>query len=184
MRTTRPLRLQPSSKLTRSNRSRHVMAAAVEFVPYTPIQKGEKYDLRLIQPHTVISTSYQRRDEGFLKLGSYMSGNNEAGCRCIETQPVIMTFKGEGFKTMQIYVVPREGDSVPAPNEASVELDAAGGELIASMRFEGNATKEACEQTRDRLLQSLKQGKLLFFRIVFRNSRYLSLMRNYVVWPF
>lgn len=159
MRAARPLGLGPGPLKPKGlMRSRIVMATTIEFVPYTPIQKGDVYDLRLLQPHTVISTLYQRRDEGFLKLGSYMSGNNAAECRCVETQPVVMTFRGDGSKIMQIYVVPREGDVAPAPKDSSVELDAAGGELIAAMRFEGSATKEACGETRDKLLQALKQG--------------------------
>lgn len=145
----------------------HVAAASkIEIVPYTPIQKTDKYDLRLIQPHTVVSTPYQRRDEGFLLLGGYLSGNNAKSLRCLETQPVVMTFRPDGFKIMQIYVVPGEtelstGDEpLPAPTEQGVELDAAGGELIAAMRFEGNATKEVCESMRDTLLKCLEKDGL------------------------
>lgn len=148
---------------------RHVVqvrASNLEFIPYTPIQKTENYDLRLIQPHTVVSTPYQRRDEGFLLLGGYLSGNNEKGLRCVETQPVVMTFRPDGSKMMQIYVVPRESETsdsnepLPAPTEREVDLDAAGGELIAAMRFEGNATKEVCERTKDMLLKSLEKDGL------------------------
>lgn len=34
----------------------------------------------------------ERRDEGFLLLGSYMSGNNAGEARCRETQPVVMCY--------------------------------------------------------------------------------------------
>jgi hypothetical protein len=145
----------------------HVVANSnVQFVPYTPIQKTEKYDLRLIQPHTVVSTPYQRRDEGFLLLGGYLSGNNEKSLRCVETQPVVMTFRPDGSKMMQIYVVLRENEGsagdepLPAPTERGCELEVSGGELIASMRFEGNATKEACERTKEELLLALKNDGL------------------------
>ena len=84
-------------------------AAAVEFVPYVLVEKRGGYDLRLIQPHPVVVTAYARRDEGFERLGSYMSGANAAQCRCIETQPIVMTYPPDGPKTMQVYVVAREG---------------------------------------------------------------------------
>ena len=147
----------------RSHKFHVVAAAPIELVPYTPIQKKDTYDLRLIQPHTVAKTFYQRRDEGFLDLGGYLSGANAAECRCVETQPVVMTFRPDGMKTMQVYIVPREGQvedgaPLPAPTTQGVELDAAGGELIAVIRFEGNATKEACERARDQLKKFLEQG--------------------------
>lgn len=74
-------RLSTQRPRPRSWRRRAATCAAVEFVPYTPIQKGEVYDLRLLQPHAVASTSYQRRDAGFLTLGGYLSGGNAAEVR-------------------------------------------------------------------------------------------------------
>ena len=141
-------------------------AAAVEFVPYVLVEKRGGYDLRLIQPHPVVVTAYARRDEGFERLGSYMSGANAAQCRCIETQPIVMTYPPDGPKTMQVYVVAREGQldadaPLPLPDDPSaVRLDAAGGQLVAAMRFEGNATQEACEATLKALRQALSRDGL------------------------
>ena len=132
----------------------------LEIVPYTPIQKNSKYDLRLIKVHKVAVTKYERRDEGFERLGTYM-----AAWRCRETQPVVMTYHPDGTKTMQVYLVPREAeaDGEAETNDGSgggVWLDAAGGELIAAARFEGNATKEACYSVRDSLVAALKSDGL------------------------
>jgi hypothetical protein len=41
---------------------------------------------------TLKQVEYFRRDEGFLQLGSYMSGNNAAEARCRETQPIVMSY--------------------------------------------------------------------------------------------
>jgi len=160
-------RQQINSKINSKSHVVHVAAASkIEIVPYTPIQKTDKYDLRLIQPHTVVSTPYQRRDEGFLLLGGYLSGNNTKSLRCVETQPVVMTFRSDGSKMMQLYVVPIESElstddePLPPPTEQGVELNAAGGELIAAMRFEGNATKEKCEILKDTLLKCLEKDGL------------------------
>ena len=136
--------------------------SAVQIVPYTPIQKKENYDLRLLEPHTCVLTEYERRDAGFLAVGSFLSGYNSTGILFRETQPVVMTFRPNGGpKTMQIYLVPREESDgpLPTPSDDDVELAIAGGELIATMQFEGNATKEACEKTRNKLLECLQQGE-------------------------
>ena len=61
---------------------------------------------------------------------------------------------------MQVYVVPRDAPGaaaadLPAPTDPDVALGIAGGEVIAAVRFEGNATQEACEAARQRLLAAL-----------------------------
>ena len=62
-------------------------------IPYSPIQKGADYSLRLYEPYAAAEIAYQRRDEGFLLLGSYMSGSNADGVRCRETQPIVMGYQ-------------------------------------------------------------------------------------------
>lgn len=37
-------------------------------------------------------TQYERRDEGFLALGSYFDGANEEGLLLTESQPLVMTY--------------------------------------------------------------------------------------------
>lgn len=76
-----------------------------------------------------------------------------------------MTYLPDGSKTMQLYVVPREGqlaegEALPLPTDSAVRLDAAGGELVAAMRFEGNATQEVCDAARQRLLTKLAEGAI------------------------
>lgn len=137
-------------------------------VPYTPVSKQDGFDLRLLTPHKVARTVYERRNEGFLTLGNYLSGDNSSGTRFIETQPVVMTYHPEGHKTMQIFLVPRDAtvdlegpQALPQPTpSAGIVLDVAGGELLAVACFEGNATQEACETTRRQLLEKLKRGEL------------------------
>ena len=154
-------------------------AMAARLVPYTPVQRMQGYDLRLLKPHPVASITYQRRDEGFLALGSYLSGANAENRKCIETQPVLMTHDPcSGTKHMQVYVVPEavgegglekagpsredgEGETlnVPAPLNKDIVIEVAGGELIAALRFEGNATKERADMARQQLLALLQKGR-------------------------
>lgn len=48
-----------------------------------------------LSAYPVAETVYERRDEGFLSLGGYMSGKNAAEARCRETQPVVMCYPVE-----------------------------------------------------------------------------------------
>jgi hypothetical protein len=70
-----------------------VGASSPLLIPYSPIQKGADYSLRLYEPYAAAEIAYQRRDEGFLLLGSYMSGSNADGVRCRETQPIVMGYQ-------------------------------------------------------------------------------------------
>ena len=48
----------------------------------------------------------------------------------------------------------------PQPTNARVTLEAAGGEILAAMRFEGSATPAAAEAARTRLIAALTKGEL------------------------
>jgi len=134
----------------------------VKFIPFIPIEKRGKYQLKLIQPHPVAVTQYQRRVAGFVALGAYLSGENDSHSICIETQPIVMTHNPGDPKIMQVYVVPSDEHNavLPIPLDSAVYLDAAGGEVIAAARFEGNATEEACEAIRIELLSELAKDGL------------------------
>lgn len=61
---------------------------------------------------------------------------------------------------MQVYLAPKQPlplDQLPPP-PPPVELDVAGAEVVAVGRFEGNATREACEAARAALLAALQRG--------------------------
>ena len=87
---------------------------------------------------------------------------------------------------MQVYLVPRNSTSVPStaslpqPNDPSVELDIAGGELIAVRRFEGYATEDVCRSNLQQLVDSLKDTGLQIegledddsSQVVFRLAQY------------
>lgn len=95
-------------------------------------------------------TTYVNRGDGFLALGSFMSGANASNTRFPETQPIVMQYDyARGTtpeeKKMIVYLHNDDPDSsLPAPTDGSVRLDVGGGEIIAAIKFEGNATKEVC----------------------------------------
>eukprot|EP00887_Chlorella_sp_A99_P004904 scaffold4.g4904.t1 len=140
---------------------------AVAFPPYEILQRAGSMELRLYQPYPVAECGYERRDDGFLLLGGYMSGANAAGARWRETQPIVMLHGfPQGGKRMRVLLAPREGDApaslaaLPAPTSADVALGVAGGELVAAWRFEGNATREACKHARRQLLAAVEAAGL------------------------
>jgi hypothetical protein len=50
---------------------------------------------RLYEVYPVVEVQYQRRDEGYLALGTYFDGQNAAGVKFQETQPVVMRYEGQ-----------------------------------------------------------------------------------------
>ena len=63
-----------------------------EFPPYQVLQKGTAYDLRFYEVYPVVEMDYQRREEGYLALGSYQDGANSSSSRHGHTQPVVMCY--------------------------------------------------------------------------------------------
>jgi hypothetical protein len=63
-----------------------------EFPPYQVLQKGAAYDLRFYEVFPVVECDYQRREEGYLALGSYPDGANSSSSRFGHTQPVVMSY--------------------------------------------------------------------------------------------
>ena len=57
------------------------------------LQRTEDYDLRIYDVYTFVTTPYERRDEGYLALGSYMEGRNSEAARMNLTQPIVMRYE-------------------------------------------------------------------------------------------
>ncbi|KAK9903516.1 hypothetical protein WJX75_007851 [Coccomyxa subellipsoidea] len=89
---------------------------------------------------------YERRDEGYIGLGAYFDGANGQGVRLRQTQPVVMRFKPNGSKTMELLVGSRQDgeplEAPPQPKDGRLTLEVAGGEVAAVLKFEGSATRE------------------------------------------
>jgi hypothetical protein len=83
-----PQQQRPATTL----RSPRLPVQAAVIIPYQIVQNNPQYSLRLYSPYTVAEVVYQRRDEGFEVLGSYMAGNNAASQRMKESQPVLMCY--------------------------------------------------------------------------------------------
>ena len=170
---------------------------ATSFPPYEVVSKNLDYDLRLYAPHFAVECDYTRRDEGFERVGSYASGQNETQTRFVESQPVVMHFPpgtatSEGSpsepKVMSLHIGPplskgkkKESSSSssseeetppstpPLPTREGVRLSARGGELIAAARVPAQyATREAALSASEALVAALKRDGL---KLCERDSR-------------
>ena len=129
-------------------------------IPFQNAGEKERYSLRLYTPYPCVETRYINRPDGYLALGSYMSGANASGTRFPETQPIMMQYSYEQGvepeeKTMRVYL--HGSEDLPAPTDPSVRLGVGGGEIVAAIKFEGNATKEVCEKYYKYLVARLRE---------------------------
>lgn len=125
------------------------------------------YQLRLYTPFPVAQTPYEARDEGFLRLGDYISGpGNQASLRLIQSQPVFLEVTPTG-KRMSVWIPeaiqdrstgkmqPIPGGSVPLPTDPLVTLGVIGGLPVAAALVKGYVTPDAAQRARAKLLQAL-----------------------------
>ena len=57
------------------------------------LKSTKDYELRIYDVYPFVTTPYERRDEGFLALGSYMEGHNSEAARMNLTQPIVMRYE-------------------------------------------------------------------------------------------
>ena len=63
--------------------------SGVLFTPYELVEARDTYSIRLYAAHIVARTRYERRDEGFLRLGRYFDENEN---KLQQTQPIVMRY--------------------------------------------------------------------------------------------
>ncbi|KAL3160470.1 hypothetical protein ABBQ32_010787 [Trebouxia sp. C0010 RCD-2024] len=176
----------------------------VESPPCRLLKTTRDYELRIYDVYPFATTPYERRDEGFLALGSYMEGRNSESARMNLTQPIVMRYEpATGLKTMQLYVGSRKGDPPasqlpkpepmqhpPLPVDPSVTLEVGGGEVVAVRAFQGQATEVVTKQHCMHLIKALESDGInlgLAERSgVFRLAQYgpinsLSIRKNEVI---
>jgi len=171
---TRAMRARPShrarafrSSATRgddeSSTSSSSRAGGDYDVPYDVVNagSGDSYELRVYGAYYVAATTYENRERGLATLMEYMEGGNAEGAMYPPTQPLTTRYF-EGGKTMELALLGRRArESIAEPNaEGDVRVVATGGELLAAVSFEGNATPETAEFYRARLVDALATNGL------------------------
>lgn len=126
--------------------------------PFTLVKRTPAYELRLYKSYTVAAVAYDTRPEGLARLAAYFDGSNAAEARIPATSPLTMRYApapGGLAKRMELFVPPVPGALPPAPSDGSVVLEAAGGELLASLSVPGSVTPEVAAAARARLAAAL-----------------------------
>lgn len=150
-------------RVHRIQRNTRVYAGPPYMIPWMPVENRNGYTLRLLQPHPIAKTTYTNRGDGYLSLGSYMSGANQTQTRYPESHPIVMSYSADDAsakdwkKVMHVYLHQEDSTEPPAlPTDDSVTLDIAGGNIIAAKKFEGNATQPVCEKYYRELVKQLE----------------------------
>ena len=66
------------------------------------LKSTKDYELRIYDVYPFVTTPYQRRDEGYLALGSYMEGRNADSAKMNLTQPIMMRYEPATVSTSNL----------------------------------------------------------------------------------
>jgi hypothetical protein len=151
-------------------------AMAIEKPDYTVIGTADDVEYRHYAPYVVAETripgdwsANRAGNEGFRRLVSYISGNNNARGKIAMTAPVAQS-RGEkiamtapvsqasaGEEWVISFVMPSDYtlDSLPQPRDSRIELKKVPARTVAVWRYSGNWSQARYRQQERRLLASL-----------------------------
>ena len=131
--------------------------------PYQVAKRAELYELRIYGAYYVAVAPYTNREQGLASLMGYIEGGNEDERTFPATQPLVMRYVDDGDgdfdKRMELCLGAGVSDP-PAPTSPGVGVQAAGGELLAVVGFEGIATPELAGKYRELLATALRADGL------------------------
>ena len=120
-------------------------------LPYELLRRGKTYDVRRYPEITVAQTSYDKRPEGYDRLGSYTGGSNELSDKIEFFSPTLMRIvdsEGKRSKVMSWPLSfaapgskPRDPSNYPNPTIPKIILKTVPSKVVAVTRFELAATE-------------------------------------------
>ncbi|MEI6374450.1 MAG: heme-binding protein [Actinomycetes bacterium] len=134
---------------------------------YTVERSYGKWELRRYAPHVLAEVDVQASFEsagsiGFRPLVSYISGRNVSGEKLAMTAPVIQSAPSRGSGHAVSFVLPADAtlETVPAPQDSSVNLRAVTEEWAAAEKFSGRWTEKTCDDVERRLRAGVEKAGL------------------------
>ncbi len=134
----------------------------IEKYPYTVFKEYESFEVR--QYDAALFTSVQipmkeykkASSSGFRQLAGYIFGGNEKNEKIAMTSPVAMSI--EDSMTM-MFMVPKKfnKESLPKPNQSSIEFTEIPTKKMAAIRFGGWASDEKIERYKKKLIDELNK---------------------------
>ncbi len=161
--------------------------AKTETQPYKIIKTGEDFEIRLYPPATIATISMDAKtykelsSPGFKKLASYIFGGNQAKKSIAMTSPVHMDIN-DSLSSMS-FVMPENytKDTLPKPNDSSINIQTTAAEYVAAIRFGGYANDEEIKKYASKLQNALKANDIEYygnFRFLGYNAPYQFLHRK------
>ncbi|WP_026775780.1 heme-binding protein [Polaribacter sp. Hel_I_88] len=136
----------------------------IEQYPYKVVKKYDNFEIRnyedaLFTSVKLNTNNYDKTSsKGFSILAGYIFGGNEKEEKIAMTSPVAMTL--EENSTM-LFLVPKEysKESLPKPNDASIEFKEMPAKKVAAITFGGWANDEKIASYKMKLIKALdKEG--------------------------
>lgn len=122
-------------------------------LPYELLRRGQEYEVRRYPAHIVAETTYDKRPEGYDRIGNYVQGSNDRDERITYYSPTVMSIgnceeTGQRLKRMTwplAFAAPGGTlpplDSFPTPAVSRIKLKEMPSVVWAVLRFEVPATE-------------------------------------------
>ena len=133
---------------------------AYEEANYEIVKENKNYEIRKYPDRLVIETN-STEGNGFRKLFSYISGNNEENEEIKMTVPVTQEIKN-GNMTMQFYLPSKfNKNNAPKPVNSEVKILTIEGGYYAVIEYSGRSSDKNFLKNKGILEKALKQDNLL-----------------------
>ena len=132
---------------------------AYEEANYEIVKENKNYEIRKYPDRLVIETN-STQGNGFRKLFSYISGNNEENEEIKMTVPVTQEIKN-GNMTMQFYLPSKfNKDNTPKPHNSEIKVLTIEGGYYAVIKYSGRSSDKNFLKNKDILKKKLKQDNI------------------------
>ena len=128
------------------------------------LRRAKDYEVRRYPAHISAVTTYDKRPEGYDRLGSYVTGSNTKGNKLTYFSPTIMEVSDESNRRKEMrwplsYALPGRPlpqiESFSEPTIPKVGLAETPGKVVAVRRFETAATEVVAKGYSGLLLKSI-----------------------------
>ena len=137
----------------------------IESYPYEVVKTYDDFEIRNYEASLFTSvklntTGYEQSSgSGFSILAGYIFGNNDRQEKIAMTSPVAMSL--EDTVTM-MFMVPKKWskESLPKPNQSSIEIKEEPAKMVAAISFKGWANDEKINKYKGALIQALDAASI------------------------
>ena len=142
---------------------------AYEEANYEIVKENKNYEIRKYPDRLVIETN-STEGNGFRKLFSYISGNNEENEEIKMTVPVTQEIKN-GNMTMQFYLPLKfNKNNTPKPSNSEIKILTIEGGYYAIIKYSGRSSDKNYLKNKEILEKELKKDNITILGLPIRAS--------------